>query len=219
MAKNTTKYKYILFDWDGTLLNSIPTWIKGVREVLPKYNLSHLTDYEIVKNIISDLEHNRGNYPIPDLGVFKNEVYKTDAIINTHLSVLHDEAEELLKYLRNKSIPIGIATMSKRYVLENALAHHNLSHYFDTLITVDDVTNRKPHPEPIFKALEGMGADKPFTLYVGDTIHDTNAGRAAGVKTALYFPKISERYYDKSYSKDADADYILTALKELTEMV
>jgi pyrophosphatase PpaX len=54
----------------------------------------------------------------------------------------------------------------------------------DVLVCADEVTNPKPHPEPVEKAVALLGADPATTVYVGDSIHDMHSGRAAGVMTA-----------------------------------
>ena len=54
----------------------------------------------------------------------------------------------------------------------------------DVLVCADEVTNPKPHPEPVEKAVTLLGADPGTTVYVGDSIHDMMSGRAAGVRTA-----------------------------------
>ena len=54
----------------------------------------------------------------------------------------------------------------------------------DVLVCADEVTNPKPHPEPVEKAVRTLGGDVRETVYVGDSIHDMLSGRAAGVRTA-----------------------------------
>ena len=54
----------------------------------------------------------------------------------------------------------------------------------DVLVCADEVTNPKPHPEPVEKALALLGAEPATAVYVGDSIHDMVSGRAAGVRTA-----------------------------------
>jgi len=52
------------------------------------------------------------------------------------------------------------------------------------IVGADDVVNPKPHPEPVELALRLLGADPGTTVYVGDSVHDMESGRAAGVRTA-----------------------------------
>src|SRR5574338_355773 len=59
---------------------------------------------------------------------------------------------------------------------------YNLSNH-DTMVRADDVTNAKPHPEPVNRAVALLSADPATTLFVGDSIHDLHSGRGAGVLT------------------------------------
>ena len=54
----------------------------------------------------------------------------------------------------------------------------------EVIIGADDVENPKPHPEPVFRALDHLGVSASEAMYVGDSVHDMEAGRAAGVRTA-----------------------------------
>ena len=54
----------------------------------------------------------------------------------------------------------------------------------DVIVAADDVTNPKPHPEPLFIAVRQLGASVDSSIYVGDSVHDMESGRAAGMRTA-----------------------------------
>ena len=206
-------YKYVLFDWDGTLLNSLPSWIAATRLALGKHNLGHLTDTVIARDIVNNLGRIHEQYPEVDSEVFRQQVLDDDHVINIHLSALHEGVEDTLKFLKKKHIPMGIVTTSDSDKLRNALSHHSLEQYFDILIAHQDVVNLKPHPEPVLKAIEKLKAVTGSTLYVGDSHHDTHAGRAAGVTTAIYYPTAG--YYDQTFYDESGADYILRKLDEI----
>jgi pyrophosphatase PpaX len=54
----------------------------------------------------------------------------------------------------------------------------------DVVVAAEDVTNPKPHPEPVLRALKILGAEPADAIYVGDSVHDMESGRQAGVRTA-----------------------------------
>lgn len=208
-----TPFKYLLFDWDGTLLNSLPSWILGARSVLKKYDLDTLSDRDIALHVINNLHRVHEYYPTVDSVTFRDEVLDVDCVVNLHLSPLHEGVEDTLAFLKKKNIPMGIVTTSDRQRLQNSLAHHKLEKYFDILIAQEDVTNLKPHPEPILKGIEKLQAVAASTIYIGDSLHDVHAGRSAGIRTALHFPLLS--YYDESFYDESGADYILRQLDEI----
>src|SRR6266550_4430384 len=89
-----------------------------------------------------------------------------------------------------------------------------LDEAFDIVIGCDDVTHSKPHPEPVLKAVEELGVQKKSTVFVGDSRHDMESGRAAGVKTAavLWGP------CDRAHLEDLAPDYWLEKPQDLREL-
>jgi len=82
-------------------------------------------------------------------------------------------------------------------------------------VCADEVTNPKPHPEPVQKALALLGADAGKSVYVGDSIHDMMSGRAAGVRTAaaLWGP------FGREHLEGATPDYWLERPENLLRLL
>ena len=85
----------------------------------------------------------------------------------------------------------------------------------DVLVCADEVTNPKPHPEPVQKALRLLGAEAGASVYVGDSIHDMVSGREAGVRTAaaLWGP------FGREYLEGATPDYWLERPEDLLRLL
>lgn len=85
----------------------------------------------------------------------------------------------------------------------------------DVMVCADEVTNHKPHAEPVEKAVALLGVDPAGTVYVGDSIHDMQSGRAAGVKTAaaLWGP------FGRSHLESASPDYWLKTPADLVTLL
>ena len=87
-----------------------------------------------------------------------------------------------------------------------------MTKYFDLLVTADDVTNHKPHPEPLLRALERFAATPAEAIYVGDSTHDIVAGRAANIITAAAawgpFPRIELEELQPDYLLDEPGDLL-----------
>jgi len=83
---------------------------------------------------------------------------------------------------------------------------------FQVIVGADDVTHPKPHPEPVLTALGRLGAPATGAVFVGDSRHDLECGRAAGVQTAavLWGP------FDRSHLEDLEPDYWLERPQDLT---
>src|SRR5699024_843206 len=91
---------------------------------------------------------------------------------------------ETLAELQKRQIQLGVVTSKMRGTANMGLRTTGLNDYFEMVITLDDVTHAKPHPEPIIKAIKALDANADTTLMVGDNSHDIEAGHHAGVKTA-----------------------------------
>jgi pyrophosphatase PpaX len=83
-----------------------------------------------------------------------------------------------------------VVTSKNRQGTQRGLRAAGLVDAFEVLVCVDDVTRAKPHREPVDRAVALLGADPAATLFVGDSLHDMEAGRAAEVGTgaALWGP-------------------------------
>ena len=92
-------------------------------------------------------------------------------------------APELIRRIREAEYQIGLVTSKNRPGAIRGLKLAGIADYFDVLVCADDVVNPKPHPEPVLKALNLLGAAPDETLFVGDSVHDMRSGRDAGVLT------------------------------------
>jgi pyrophosphatase PpaX len=106
-------------------------------------------------------------------------------------------------------------TSKNRHGAIRGLKLIGLEALMDVLVCADEVTNPKPHPEPVEKAVALLGADPATTLYVGDSVHDMHSGRAAGVHTAaaLWGP------FARAHLEEAKPDYWLETPRDLVELV
>src|SRR5690625_7677900 len=99
-----------------------------------------------------------------------------------------------------------------RQVVELGLEVTGLAKYFETNITIDDVNNPKPHPEPVRLAMNELKAKPASTIMVGDNCHDIEAGRDAGAERAGGAWRIrGEVYlhrYDPTYESEDMSDVI-----------
>jgi pyrophosphatase PpaX len=109
----------------------------------------------------------------------------------------------------------GLVTSKNRAGALRGLAVAKLESLMEVLVCADEVTNPKPHPEPVEKALSLLSAPASTAVYVGDSIHDMIAGRAAGVRTAaaLWGP------FGREHLEDATPDYWLESPADLVKLL
>jgi pyrophosphatase PpaX len=100
------------------------------------------------------------------------------------------EMKRVVAKLRERGYAVGVVTSKSREFAQRGLRLCALWELMDVLVSMDDTSRHKPHPEPLLLALEKLQVAPQHGVYVGDSRHDMQAGRAAGMRTvaALWGP-------------------------------
>ena len=175
-----------LFDLDGTLMDSNEliddTWRYTVKALTGR----DITD-EDVRLTMGEMLADSMRRLLPDVGVEEAlEVYRAyqrDFFLERIR--LFEGAEDVLLALRAAGCKTGLVTSRLKSSTERALTHFGIGGLFDAVLTASDTEVFKPDPAPIFAVLEKLGSRPGEALYAGDTVHDIEAGLAAGVFTIL----------------------------------
>ena len=185
--------KGVLFDLDGTLLDSAPDFIASLDNLLERHNQPKL-DPEIVRSHVSD-----GSWKLTSLGF--NIDRSDDRCADLREELLEeyesnllqhggafDGIEEMLASLETDDIPYGIVTNKPlrfaKPILMNEIAFRNCK----TLICPDHLNAIKPDPEGILRGCKDLGLHPADCIYVGDHKKDLEAGINAGTQViACYF--------------------------------
>ncbi|MFD1334129.1 pyrophosphatase PpaX [Oceanobacillus iheyensis] len=204
----------ILFDLDGTLIDTNTLIKASFEHTFKEYNLN-FSNEEILKF----------NGP-PLVDTFnKIDETKADRMITTfreHNIREHDNfvtafphVYDTLEELQNRNISLGIVSTKMRHTVHMGLELTGISKFFSTIITYDDVTHAKPHPEPVQMAMQKLGAHPEHTLMVGDNHHDIVSGQRANVQTAA----VAWSLKDTNYLKSFHPDYIIEDMKDIITIV
>src|SRR5437899_3270110 len=100
----------------------------------------------------------------------------------------YDGVVAAVRDLKRRDKTLGLVTSKVRSGALRGLQVAGLEDAFQVIVGSDEVTHPKPHPEPVLKALEQLGVPAPDAVFIGDSRHDIECGRAAGVKTAAAPP-------------------------------
>ena len=111
-------------------------------------------------------------------------VYFCSAVLNDRLVQPYPGIREVVTTLRGLPVKLAIVTSKGRNATERGLRRCALDGLFDVVVTVDDVTEHKPHPAPVVEALRRLVAEADDAVFIGDSPHDVESGRGAGVRTA-----------------------------------
>lgn len=210
----------VLFDLDGTLIDTAPDFIRIIKELCVESNVEPLADEEIRVQVSEGskamvrLFHPELDDDSPELTRYRNEFLRRyEANIAVH-TTLFDGMDALLRELEAKRMPWGIVTNKPRSLSVALLDALDLSQRCAVLVCPDDVKHTKPDPEPMYLAASKIGIAPEHIIYVGDHPRDIDAGRAAGMKTVV----AAYGYLTPELAKDLDswhADFIIQGAEEL----
>ena len=177
-------YNYLLFDIDGTIIDTERAVISSLQKVLKvekgiDYAASELSFVLGIPGSAALRQLNVAN--LEEAGQKWNEYMKE---FYNDIRVFPD-LEEIIKQLHDLKIKTGIVTSKTKQELIDDFDPFGLHDYFDHIICADDTSKHKPDPEPIAKCLEMGKASPAETIYIGDTSYDMQCAQNAGVDFAL----------------------------------
>jgi pyrophosphatase PpaX len=175
------RFPVVLFDLDGTLIDSGPMILASFRHATRTVLGREIPDHELVASA-------GGSTLEVQMSAFDpRRVDELVAAYRAHNIPLHDNLEcclgieRVLDELKAQGRRLGVVTAKRRHTVGLAFARLGIDRYFDIVVTSDDTAAHKPDPEPVLLALEKLGARPGDAAYVGDSPFDVGAARAAGV--------------------------------------
>lgn len=181
----------LLFDVDGTLIDTYRLYLESYRRALEPYLGYRPEVEEFARRRPSSERHFLAEWigvdHAPDCRAEMLRHY--EALHPTHCEGFYDGVPEMLHALRETGLPIGVVTGKGREAWDVTMRHLDLGD-FDVVVTDDDVTEPKPHPAGLLSAAEALGLPPESFVYIGDSISDVEAGKMARMLTgAALWPK------------------------------
>ncbi len=188
--KLSRKISTVLFDLDGTLIDTAPDMAMAL-DILCDEEQHPRLPYSQVRPVVSN-----GSIALITLAFGDALKGQTLARLKTryleiyqnHLAVhskLFDEMEELLQQLEQNNIKWGVVTNKPGWLTEPLMASLDLTQRAACIVSSDSTKNRKPHPEPMYFACTLSQSQSEECVYVGDARRDIEAGKNAGMKTVI----------------------------------
>ncbi|RDV25546.1 beta-phosphoglucomutase family hydrolase [Alteromonas aestuariivivens] len=181
------RYKGIIFDMDGTLIDSMGSHIEAWEQTCLHYGYPFDEAYMHglggvpTQKTAEILNQKFGlNHDPRDVAVYKRLVWES----MDHTPTLIDETYQLFCHYR-PSKQIAIGTGAERPHAEHLLQHHDLLDKLDALVTATDVTHGKPHPETFVTAAQEMGLQPSECIVFEDTEIGFQAAQSAGMDCIL----------------------------------
>jgi len=217
----------VLFDFDGTLIDTWRLYLESFRRSLEPHFKRLLTDLEILE--YQPIAERRLLQEVVEqarfLDYFQSFLWHYRSLHETHCDGLYPGAIELLNGLKAEGYALGIVTGKSREAWAMTFGHSKLAP-FDAVVTDDDVTHPKPHPEGLLAALQIMDVEPSHAIYIGDSVFDCQAAHAAKIRfgAALWSKSTDEgETFRKKIDMLGDAQYfsspssVLEGLKAWTD--
>jgi len=214
--------KLILFDYDGTIVDSAKMIVKGAIEAFRMCGLPDPDPNKVRENIGKPLATALDAYAPKGYEVNPEMIsnayrkwYAEQGRLGLQDEPLYPGMFKLINDLKNhKEFNIGVATNKSRIALNNGLNKHNLDEIFDITLTMEEA-NPKPDPDMAIQAMSKLNIEQKSTIIVGDTINDIGLGVNAGINSI----GVAWGYNSIEMLKNEGADFIVKDSKELFETI
>lgn len=175
----------VLFDLDGTLIDSIELILNSARYAFQKLGRESPSDEEWTAGIGIPLFTMFGRYArdAADQRALIAAYREYQLEHHDRLVRCYDAVVDTVGEIRARGHEIAIVTSKSEYLSLRALALVGLARHVDTIVGCDATSRHKPDPEPVRLALHRLGRAPHEAVFVGDSVHDLLAGNAAGVRT------------------------------------
>ncbi|MBT2290476.1 pyrophosphatase PpaX [Paenibacillus albidus] len=206
----------VLFDLDGTIVDTNELIINSFMHTLKLNALAPLTREEIIPHMGTTLEQQMKVFSgLEDISALEKTYRAYSYEHHDRLVRPFPHVNETMEELKRRGFKLGIVTTKIRPTTIKALEMFDLLKYMDTLVTVNDVTEPKPHPEPVLTAVRNLGVDPRRTLMVGDSAVDIQSAKAAGV----YVAGVSWSLKGEEVLRRYEPHHIIHDMKDILELV
>ncbi|MGB9857640.1 MAG: HAD family hydrolase [Dictyoglomaceae bacterium] len=204
------KIKTVIWDWDGTLIDSFFACYRATKDILSLFGIN-LSKEEYTKNFIPNW------YEMYERFGLKREYWQiVDNLWYKYFDYSsvkwREGAIENLEFLRDLGIRQGVVTASTKKDIEKESIYLKPERFIEHFICWEDSIKKKPDPEPLFKILEILNIKPEETVYIGDTTEDIIMGKRAKVKLVI---AVHSCFDEKEDLMKASPDYFFENLFDL----
>jgi HAD superfamily hydrolase (TIGR01509 family) len=211
--------KYYLFDFDGTLVDSMPTFVSSMLRILDENGISYGDD--LVKTITPLGLNGTAEYYINVMGVKMDKLQlmgvMKDYFMDAYLYTIPAKANVIpvLQALKQRGASLNVLTASPHITLDPCLKRLGLFELFDNVWSCDDFHTTKADPNIYLAAAEKMGTTVENVLFLDDNLNADKTAKSAGMAVCGVYDPSSEDYVEQM---KAATDYYIYDFKELLEL-
>lgn len=204
----------LLFDFDGTLLDTNELIIQTFISVLGEHFPGRFEREDILHFIGPSLKQTFDSIDADRTAELTEQYLAINKQMHDELVTEYDGVTETLRLLKAQGLKLAIVSTKRSANIKHGLKLMGIERVFDEIISLDEVQNPKPDPEPILLALEKLAASKEEALMIGDNSHDIEGGKNAGVRTA----GVAWSIKGEAFLASCEPDYMLQHISDLLDL-
>ncbi|SMO65498.1 pyrophosphatase PpaX [Melghirimyces algeriensis] len=209
------RYRTVLFDLDGTILDTTPLIVASFQHTWKTYGLDQYSEQDVFHRLGEPLWDQMRHFGGPERADRMVATYRAYNMANHDRYVqTFPGVDQVLEKLYREGLLLGIVSNKQRQAVQKGLKQSQLSAWFSTVVCWEDADRPKPDPSPIRLALERLDGDAKTTLMVGDSKYDLLAARQAGVASAA----VSWSVHGTSLFRYRP-DHVLDTMEDLLQVV
>ena len=207
----------ILFDLDGTLVNTAPDLMNAHNHVMKKYGFKekNLSDIKKLAGRGSKVMLTRSLSDVTKNNEFEDKIDEmTNEFINYYSNNISNESTlkkgllNFLSWCKGKSIQLGVCTNKQEYLSIDLLKKIKIYHFFEYVSGGDTFKHNKPDPRHLTDTIEIIGGSVKKTIMIGDSETDSNASKAANIPFVLIDDGYTEKKSNEIFHDHLVKDYI-----------
>ena len=212
-------FRAVIFDLDGVLADSEPWWNEIDAKLLAQYGVRYRGEYH--RNVLGvsyrlAVEFFKKAF---GLSASTDELIQRRGEIATEFFAnrvgLFPSAKEVLQELRRMNLRLAVATSSVSASARPFLDRHQLTAFFDVIVTGDEIEHGKPHPDIYLRAAAKLNVAADACLVIEDALAGIAAAKAAKMRVAA----IPDRRFVDPHEYEKEADYLLGSLSEIPSFI
>ncbi|MDW0111030.1 pyrophosphatase PpaX [Sporosarcina aquimarina] len=209
------KITTILFDLDGTLLDTNELILQSFEQLLGKHYPGRYQRADILPFLGPTLAETFNGMDPAKTEMMIAEYRDWNMANHDQLVTEFDGVTETLTRLKDLGIRMAVVSTKRNDMVQKGLDLLQLSDLFETIVGLDDVQHPKPDPEPLLLAMKRLNVQKEEVLMVGDNFHDIQGGKNAGVLTA----GVAWSLKGEEFLSTFNPDYMLKHITDLYEII
>ncbi len=181
------KPKAVLFDWDGTLYDSVKLCFEIYEELFGRFGVGRITFEEFRDEFSGDYHRYQEKHGLgPEMWPKVDDAWYELYYARQGEAGLFSNSISALERLHSMKVPLGLVTNATRKRIGGEVMQLKLGNYFGAIVTIEDADwEFKPSPRMIEMACDELKVNKGEALYVGDMVEDVLAGKRAGAMTGV----------------------------------